>query len=423
MKSPSASSSRDTAPVLSVASSSGAAKTRLPKLSLTKFKGDVTGWVSFWNSFKSAVHDNDDISKIDKFNYLNSFLEGTAALTIQGLSLTTANYDSAIELLKKRFGNTQQIVATHIEELLKLPACVGDRAQSLRRLYDKVMVHIRGLSSLGIETTHYGSVLVPVLMSKLPDGVRLRTARENRDEAWEVNRLMDTIQKEVEVREASEGARILTPRPAVPPRNTPNGNGSSASSLITNTQNIKCVYCGEIYYSAACKKVTNVKERKEILKRLGRCFNCLKPNHRVRDYNSHKTCHYCHRRHHQWLCESRPTENATDTQEQVTPTQDTIVNTINTVKSRQLVLLQTAQAEATNSGKSKVENVRVLFDNGSQRSYITDSLKTRLGLSSIRKERLNLNTFGNSKFKPQSCDVVKVYLRKPGNEDVFCVEA
>ena len=276
---------------------------------------------------------------------------------------------------------------------------------------------------MGIETTHYGSVLVPVLMSKLPDGVRVRITRENRDEAWEINRLMNTIQKEVEAREASEGARILTPRPAIPPRNTPNGNGSSASSLITNTQNIKCVYCGEIHYSAACKKVTNVKERKEILKHLGRCFNCLKPNHRARDCNSCRNCHYCHHRHHQLLCESRPTENAIDTQEQVTSTQDTTVNAINTVKSRQLVLLQMAQVEATNSGESKIESVRVLSDNGSQRSYITDSLKTRLGLSSIRKKRLNLNTFGNSKFKPQSCDVVKVYLRKPGNDDVFCVEA
>ena len=235
---------------------------------------------------------------MDKFNYLNSLLEGTAMLTIQELSLTTANNYSAIELLKKRFGNTQQIVATHIEELLKLPACVGDHAQPLRRLYDKVMGHIGGLGSLGIKTTHYGSVLVPVLMSKLLDGVRLRIARENHDEAWEINRLMDTIQKEVETKEANEGARILTPRPAVPTSNTPNSNGSSASSLIINTQNIKCVYCGEIHYSAAYKKVTNVKEHKEILKHQGRCFNCLKPNHRVRDCNSHRNCHYCHRRHH-----------------------------------------------------------------------------------------------------------------------------
>ena len=80
---------------------------------------------------------------------------------------------------------------------------------------------------MGIETGQYDSVLVPVLMSKLPNGVRLRIAWENRDETWEINHLMDTILKEVEAREASEGAKILTPRPAVPPRTSHNGNGST----------------------------------------------------------------------------------------------------------------------------------------------------------------------------------------------------
>ena len=55
------------------------------------------------------------------------------------------------------------------------------------------MVHIRGLSSLGIEIAQYGSILVPVLLSKLPDVVRLRIAREIRDESWEINRLMGII--------------------------------------------------------------------------------------------------------------------------------------------------------------------------------------------------------------------------------------
>ena len=179
-----------------------------------------------------------------------------------------------------------------------------------------------------------------------------------------------------------------------------------------------------VHFSAACKKVVSVKERKEILKRLGRCYNCLRPNHRVRDCESHRNCRYCHHKHHQSLCESRPADKGNDnTGEQETPTQNTTVNTSNTVKNQHLVLLQTARAEATNEGNNKTENVRILFDNGSQRSYITNSLKEKLGLPPFKKEKLNLNTFGDSKFKIQMCDVVRVYLRKPGNERVFCVDA
>ena len=91
------------------------AKAKLPKLT-----GDVTKWISFWDSFKSAVHENGSLSAIDKFNYLNSLLEGHASRAIQGLSLTEANYESAIKILNERFGRKQQIISAHMHELLKI---------------------------------------------------------------------------------------------------------------------------------------------------------------------------------------------------------------------------------------------------------------------------------------------------------------
>ena len=56
------------------------AKAKLPKLTLPKFRGDVTMWNTFWDSFQSAIHSNQmqDISKVSKFNYFNSVLEGSA---------------------------------------------------------------------------------------------------------------------------------------------------------------------------------------------------------------------------------------------------------------------------------------------------------------------------------------------------------
>ena len=62
-------------------------RTRLPKLSLPKFRGYVTKWNTFWDSFQSAVHRNEEITNIDKFNYLKSVLEGSAARAIEGLTL------------------------------------------------------------------------------------------------------------------------------------------------------------------------------------------------------------------------------------------------------------------------------------------------------------------------------------------------
>jgi len=79
-------------------------------------------------------------------------------------------------------------------------------------------------------------------------------------------------------------------------------------------------------------------------------------------------------------------------------------------KENNLVLLQTAHALTSNGTSSRSANVRVLFDTGSQRSYVTESLVKCLNLKPLRKERLQLNTFGESGFKGKSCDLVQIHF-------------
>ena len=106
---------------------------KLPKLIIPKFSGEITKFRSFWDSFDSAIHKNSTLSAID---YLHAFLEAPAAKAIQGLALSEANYVAAIEILQDRFGKTQQIISAHMDELLKLPICSGDRTSQLRSIYD-----------------------------------------------------------------------------------------------------------------------------------------------------------------------------------------------------------------------------------------------------------------------------------------------
>ena len=118
---------------------------KLPKLSIKKFNGDLTKWVTFWDSFDSSIHSNPSLSNADKFNYLKSFLESTAAESIAGLTLTSAKYEEAVATLKRRFGNTQLIVNKHMDTLLNLPAVNSHHdLRGLRQLYDAVEAHMRG---------------------------------------------------------------------------------------------------------------------------------------------------------------------------------------------------------------------------------------------------------------------------------------
>jgi hypothetical protein len=94
-------------------------------------------------------------------NYLFSHLEGAAARSVQGLTLTEANYDAAIAILEERFGRPQQIIAAHMDELLKVQPCSNERSSSIRFVYDKIRVHVRGLEALGVTPEQYGSLLIP----------------------------------------------------------------------------------------------------------------------------------------------------------------------------------------------------------------------------------------------------------------------
>ena len=81
-------------------------------------------------------------------------------------------------------------------------------------------------------------------------------------------------------------------------------------------------------------------------------------------------------------------------------------------------MLQTATAIATSEDGSKSIPVRILFDNGNQRSYVTDRIKARLGLTATSTETLHLNTFGENAYRKQKCQVFTLPLRSSKDEFV-----
>ena len=153
---------------------------KLPaRLNIQPFDGVITNWVTFWDSY---IHKNTELLDIDKFNYLKSLLTNCA---IRGLALTSVNYSEAIALLHKCFGNKQKIIDQHMEALLNLEAVQSiHNVKALRRLYDVIETHIRGLRTLGIDSDSYGSLLSSLLLNKIPAEMRLLISRGTESEGW-----------------------------------------------------------------------------------------------------------------------------------------------------------------------------------------------------------------------------------------------
>ena len=69
----------------------GRVQTLAHNLTLPMFNGDLMSWPTFWDSFSSAVHNNDHLTEVQKFAYLKAFLYDEAARAIEGFTLSNAN--------------------------------------------------------------------------------------------------------------------------------------------------------------------------------------------------------------------------------------------------------------------------------------------------------------------------------------------
>ena len=118
-------------------------------------------WQQFYDTFKAAIDKNENLSSVQKFTYLQGYLEGPALKCIEGMTLSNENYIQALKQLKDRYGNPQLITSTHMSKLLKLEKVFNSKnVRELRNLYDRVESHSRSLLTAGIPQENYGPLLI-----------------------------------------------------------------------------------------------------------------------------------------------------------------------------------------------------------------------------------------------------------------------
>ena len=103
-----------------------------------------------------------------KLTYLMNLLEGSDYKALEGLAITGENYQHAIETLKDRFGQKQYVVNVHMQQLLKLNNVPNETVRKLRSIFKNLNIHLWGLEALSITSERYDSLLIPVVMSRIP---------------------------------------------------------------------------------------------------------------------------------------------------------------------------------------------------------------------------------------------------------------
>ena len=399
---------------------------KLPKMILKPFTGDPLEWTSFWESFEAAVDRNYRINNIEKMNYLKNYLKGEAERAIKGFTLSNDNYHAAVDLLKERFGQKQTLINAYMKALWNIPSATTD-VRKLREFYDSMEAYIRGLESLSITSDGYGPLLLPVLLERLPEEIRRELLRRSDD--MNLESMREHLRKEIETRErsvlTSEKGKINQKEKKDVFSGSTSTLGSAAELVSLGDRSKCCVYCGKEHAAERCLLVTSLDKRVEILRKQGRCFNCLLRNHMQRKCRSVDRCSRCEGKHHDSICREKRNHNANEKanvekkdgqkneQDEKKSTTSQMLNNASKVRHPDTIMLQTASIMVTSPCGTKKSRAIVLFDMGAQRSFVTRKFASCLGCEVIGQEKLSVSSFGNDERNIADFDTVEIGLISP----------
>ena len=237
--------------------------TKLPKIDIDSFSGDMLKWLEFWDSFEAAIHTNPRLSDASKMNYLKGYLKGEAHRVIRGLTLNSQNYEEAVALLKKRYGDREKLRSAFLETLLKIPSSTSD-VKKLRCFLDTLEGYLRNLDVLDVAADTYGALLTPQLMKKIPEELRRIIYRRCDGAVVTIDAFRKFLEEEIETRERSAGDNVPQPPEISPPKTKFNKGSNTINQLFTPTEagkEVRCVFCGQAHAPEKCKTVNSNESR------------------------------------------------------------------------------------------------------------------------------------------------------------------
>ena len=215
-------------------------RVNLPKLQLPVFDGNIQQWQEFWDSFNSAIHEQQTLPAVSKFNYLKSVLKESASSAIAGIPLTSENYILAVKLLQERFGRKEAIVEVLYSKLQNLPK-VNNKFGEVQRMSETIEKVLRHLEAQG-ESINEQRILIQHIISKYPPEVitKLEEAKEPVT-PWSTKSLHEKGHLSI---------HISTQRPS-----------TEALAVNSHTENqikasLPCIFCKGSHFNDMCDKYT-----------------------------------------------------------------------------------------------------------------------------------------------------------------------
>lgn len=372
---------------------------RLPKIGLPTFSGDIKKWPEYFDTFNALIHNSTSITDTEKFHYLSSSLSGDALTVVKPFPKTHEYYRDAYDALTARYQNKRDLAFTCWRDILNVDLKCND-AHEFRKSLDLLEENLSILKTLKLPTGQWDFILVYHILSKLdtklrrdfeekhtdvelPTYTQLKTFLQSKCEALlrdthfieptkpKLSQKSNTSAAQPQTKRNNTSHALVAAAPHAPAVVTPSNDQQPTGSTSSGPYTSKCSFCGELHSIAACSEFLkkSFDDRIKVATDKLWCFNCLRPNHQLKDCKSIFSCRTCKRKHHTLLHRDNSIES-----------NPTVSSLVSRSPTHTTVLLATAVVQVKDASGA-MQSFRALFDTGSQSNFITASAIKRLNLN------------------------------------------
>ncbi|XP_043867339.1 uncharacterized protein LOC122757838 [Drosophila mojavensis] len=331
----------------------------MPKSDLPQFNGSPKEWPTFFNLFSDMVHKRKDISDTRKLNYLKSCLKGDAQMVVSHLlSGSAASYNSAWELICKRYENKRKIFANAVNQLVDMELLENDDESRIRRFLDTANENIHIVKEVAQIGNDADVLIAQILLRRFSTEV-LQLYEQHVKRAREIQSLQNVLEFVDQLYNSIDAVQ------------------KRAAQTITEAKKTsykRCRFCKlDSHDITRCSrfKAEPVKKRKEFVTKNALCFKCLGA-HCIKDCKRDLACKYCTKPHNNLLHEEANKN-------------ETFSSNCLKESNGQDTLLATALIRIKNKS-GKYEQLRALIDGGSQRTLISEEAAQQLKLRRIKRD-------------------------------------
>ena len=367
---------------------------KVPPCDTEVFEGSYEKWPSFRDMFTAVYVNHPRLSAVEKLYHLRKKTKGRANAIVSSFALSADNFALAWQALKDRYENKRVLVDKQLAKLFNIKPLLEEKSEGLQNIQSTINDCLNILLNHSVNTTNWDPILIYLCSSKLPQ----RTLS-----LWE-----QSLESHKELPTWKQMDKFLTNRYEVVERLsnhnlTPPPKGAAKAFVAQNSPAFSCKECQENHGLLQCPVFTQLspQDKSKYISENNFCLNCLKRNHTVDQCRSKFNCVHCKRRHNSALCFSKgkPQKNQTpkrhhqekaaealysanDIEEEPVASTSTGIQSF-AASSNSQVLLPTAlvQIESLNERFT----FRALIDQGSQRSFLSEKVRVKLQLPTIKR--------------------------------------